>query len=317
MFRFCSAPYEPNGDWVGIPGPQLKSSGSGPVAVNLVAESNVPGGSDLLVTNGQSGTLALLPSRGQGFFDDRNPQIFTIPGNPVIGPPTFLDTKGDAVVVTAKGQLVEFNIYNFAATVHYVYNPSSSNSDVVAVQPGPDGVLVGVLQDGIVALLQENAISGVFDLVQDFTPLNGIPDNPARWCCWRPLPGWKLLVTNQGQDQLFLFGFDASGPLSSFSALNSALFLPLDAAILLSRPSEAVVPIAEATAPSEAPFALFVTLITAELPAAASSAEEDSLSSGNGGTDVGSRIENFSSSGDQPPIGIFSLGIEEALAGFN
>src|SRR5262249_12263504 len=70
--------------WGGAPGPRLKSGGSGPIAVNVVSGPNSRGGLDLVVTNGQSGTLAVLPGVGRGFFNDQNPQILNIPGNPVV-----------------------------------------------------------------------------------------------------------------------------------------------------------------------------------------------------------------------------------------
>ena len=63
--------FDSGGNWLAIPGPRLASGGVGPIAVRVVPDASSPGGNDLAVTNGQDGTLAILPGRGQGFFDAR------------------------------------------------------------------------------------------------------------------------------------------------------------------------------------------------------------------------------------------------------
>ena len=75
--------WDANGQWVGTAGPRLKSGGSGPIAAQAVFPSG-GGLPQLVITNGQSGTLAVLPGVGQGFFNDQNPQIVNLPGNPVL-----------------------------------------------------------------------------------------------------------------------------------------------------------------------------------------------------------------------------------------
>ena len=62
--------YDASGDWVGIPGPRLKSGGDGPIAV-IVRDLNGNSIPDLAVVNGGSGTVTLLPGVGRGFFDDQ------------------------------------------------------------------------------------------------------------------------------------------------------------------------------------------------------------------------------------------------------
>src|SRR5262249_44740992 len=72
--------YDAGGSWVGLAGPRLKSGGAGPVAVTR-RDMNGDGISDLVVTNGGSGTLTVLPGVGRGFFDDRQPQtLFDLGG---------------------------------------------------------------------------------------------------------------------------------------------------------------------------------------------------------------------------------------------
>ena len=115
--------WDASGNWVGTLGPRLKSSGLGPVATTLrnMSGNGIP---DLVVTNGQSGTLAVLPGVGQGFFNDQNPQILNIPGNPVIGAPSIDNQTGEGVVATAGGQLVGFNLNDFPATVATLFTPA-------------------------------------------------------------------------------------------------------------------------------------------------------------------------------------------------
>jgi hypothetical protein len=60
------------GVWTATPYQRLNSGGSGPTAVSM--RQNANGVPDLVVTNGQSGTLTVLPGVGQGFFNDTNPQ---------------------------------------------------------------------------------------------------------------------------------------------------------------------------------------------------------------------------------------------------
>src|SRR5262249_38395908 len=86
-----------DGRWPPTLGPRLQSGGSGPSAVNVL-NLNSDAVPDLLVTNGQSGTLQGLPGVGGGFFDDTNPQPFSTPGGPGTRPPVFApDGRGFAV----------------------------------------------------------------------------------------------------------------------------------------------------------------------------------------------------------------------------
>ena len=80
--------YDANGDWVGIPGPRLKSGGDGPIAV-IVRDLTGNGVPDLAVVNGGSGTVTVLPGVGGGFFDDQQPQDAVQPGQ-CGGPATHL-----------------------------------------------------------------------------------------------------------------------------------------------------------------------------------------------------------------------------------
>jgi hypothetical protein len=67
------------GAWTLTPGPRLDADGIGTSSVT-VADVTGPGGvpdkiPDLIVTNSDSNTVAVLPGVGQGFFDDRHPLL--------------------------------------------------------------------------------------------------------------------------------------------------------------------------------------------------------------------------------------------------
>jgi hypothetical protein len=115
--------WDASGNWVGTTGPRLKSGGSGPIAAQAVfpAGDGLP---QLVITNGQSGTLAVLPGVGQGFFNDQNPQIVNLPGNPVLTQgPTFFGSSGSGVLLTATGQLLGFNLDDLAGSIGVVFAP--------------------------------------------------------------------------------------------------------------------------------------------------------------------------------------------------
>ena len=106
--------YNAAGDWVGTPGPRLKSGGDGPI--DVVVQDPVAGAfPDLLVFNGGSGTVTELPGVGNGFFDDRSPQTVFNLGGALVQAPTFEGTTGVGYAVTVDGDLVRFSLSNPAA----------------------------------------------------------------------------------------------------------------------------------------------------------------------------------------------------------
>jgi hypothetical protein len=231
--------YGANGDWVAREGPRLKSGGSGPVAV---AVQDVPGGNpSLIITNGQSGNLTVLRGVGQGFFNDTDPQILNIPGNPGIGAALLLGSSG--VVVTGDGRLVGFNLGDFARTVATIFAPPPGEG-VAAVAALADGDLLAAKEDGTVVLLAASSGSSL-QPVQTLAPLTGIPSDPSALAVLENASDIEVLVTSAGEDQLFVFGLPAG------------LTLPVLA------PGA---PVAVAEIPSEAPLALVVTLEGGVLP---------------------------------------------------
>jgi hypothetical protein len=194
--------WDSSGNWGGTAGPRLKSGGSGPIATTVVTP---PGGGlpELVVTNGQSGNLAVLPGVGQGFFNDQNPQILNLPGNPVLTQgPSFFGSSTAGVVVTATGELLGFDVTNFAATAATVFAPAGE--PVEAAQALADGHVVAVLSGGAVVDLAPGDGGLSEDLT--FAPLTGIPSEPSALAVLQGESGLQVLVTEAGGDRVFVFG---------------------------------------------------------------------------------------------------------------
>jgi hypothetical protein len=191
------------GHWTATAGPRFKSGGSGPVAVNLVADAKSLGGFDLAVTNGQSGTVALLPGRGQGFFDDRTPQIVSL-NTPVAGGPIVVG--GEAVFPMLDGALVGFNLATLG-DVHTVFD----STEVSALGALPDGDVAVARADGNVDLLHWDSGLGQFDLEASLTALSGLPVDPTALAVLQSDSGLRVLVAQAGSDALFVFALPSGG----------------------------------------------------------------------------------------------------------
>jgi hypothetical protein len=251
--------WDASGHWVGTPGPRLHSGGVGPIAV-AVRDVTGDGKPDLVVTNGQSGTITVLPGVGQGFFNDQNPQVFNLPGNPVLSQgASLIGPSNSGVVVTAEGQLVSFDLDNFAATVRTVL----SAADVTAVEALADGSLVVAEQGGSVALLQVDAFTQTYQVVQEARPLDGIPFNPSALDVLQSAAGLTVLVTEEGLDQLFAYSL-----LSAVGTVAGAAVPFQPGANISLPPLVAPEPVPLTTPPSTAPLLLVVTLAPGPLSGA-------------------------------------------------
>src|SRR5262249_35465064 len=179
--------FDSQGHWTATAGPRFNSGGSGPVAVNLVADASSPGGFDLAVTNGQDGTVARLFGRGQGFFDDRTPQIISL-NTPVAGGPVIVG--GEAVLPTVDGALVGFDLATLG-DVHTVFD----STEVSALGALPDGELAVARADGNVDLLRWDSELGQFDLDGALAALSGLPTDPSALAVLPSDNGLRVLVT--------------------------------------------------------------------------------------------------------------------------
>jgi hypothetical protein len=305
------------GQWVARPGPRLKSGGRGPIAV-AVRPANGPGLPALVVTNGQSGNLAVLPGVGQGFFNDQfkdpNTQLLNVPGNPALRAASFFGTSG--VALTADGRVVGFNLADFAATVATVFAPPAGQA-VTAAQPLEDGGLVVAEEGGTVVLLEPVPGSSAFQSVQVLTPLTGIPSNPSALAVLEDADGLRALVTNAGLDQLFVYGSAPPEPLPVVLAGPSGVLLP----------PAAGGPVAEATALGEAPLGLVVTLTAGLLPAGPSGAANPAavaeatpavaLVTPHDSDEADDEETAEPPAGSSMPPSDFELGIDEVLRGLD
>jgi hypothetical protein len=203
--------WDGSGHWVGTAGPRLNSGGSGPIAAQAVFPTG-GGLPELVITNGQSGTLSVLPGVGQGFFNDQNPQIVNLPANPVLTQgPTFFGTSGLGVIVTATGQLISFNLNNLSSSGAILFTPPPGEK-VAAAQALADGHVVAVLNSGTVVDL-EPAKDGLLAVDSTFAPLADIPSEPSALAVLQEESGMQVLVTGAGGDQVFAFGIaEPQGP---------------------------------------------------------------------------------------------------------
>jgi hypothetical protein len=238
--------YDASGNWVATAGPRLKTGGIGPVGVTV--RDNGPGKPpDLVVTNGGSGTMTLLPGVGQGFFSDQAPQTLVNLGSSLPAAPVFTG-PGVGVAVTTTGQLAGFDLNT--RTAGTVFTPPAGEG-VTAVQALADGNLVVAEQGGGVEELGLNADLTAYQPVESFTSLTGIPSEPSALAILDNAN--EVLVTNAGEDQIFVF-VPASPSSSSPVALGlTPLTVPAN-------------PVAEASAPSAVPLTLVVTLEAGLLP---------------------------------------------------
>jgi hypothetical protein len=191
--------YNSNGDWVGVPGPRLKSGGDGPIAV-VVADLNKDLVPDLAVVDGGSGTVAELPGVGSGFFDDRQPKVLFNLGSAVLQPPTFVGDSGIGFAVTAGGDLVRFDLNNpqSGATVVFAAQP------VLAAQALPSGQVVVALADGIVNVLVPagNGLS----VASELRPEGESPALPSAIDVVAKSNGlFDVLVSSEGSDTVSVF----------------------------------------------------------------------------------------------------------------
>jgi hypothetical protein len=238
--------WDGSGNWQGTVGPRLASGGVGPIAVSV---RRLPGNAnpDLVITNGQSGTITVLPGRGQGFFDDRTPTVLPISSTGV-GTVSF-GNGSSGVATTGDGRIVGFDLNDFAASLRTLFTPASGEG-VAAVEELASGDVVAALDGGAVLDLRASAAGGL-SVAGTFESLAGIPSNPSALEILETAAGPQALVTAAGQDRVFVF------------------VLPSEALAGVEGTLEPIVPTApaiELTAASEAGLTVVATLVADVLP---------------------------------------------------
>jgi hypothetical protein len=201
-----------NGQWVGTPGPRLKSTGSGPMATSLVPDASSPGGYDLAITN-QDGTVSVLPGRGQGFFNDTAATTAVNMGTALTNV-SLLPSGTAGFAVAQDGQVIGFNIP--AASEQVAFTPPSGE-DVLAVDAvtATDFVVAetgGVVEDPV--------------LDETFASLDGTPDTPSALQVLETPAGEQVLVTNAGSDTVFVFTVFSPEPTATAALSEQPTSLP-------------------------------------------------------------------------------------------
>ena len=182
--------------WTGTLGPRLSSEGSAPIATALtdLNGDQIP---DLVVTNSSSGTLTVLPGRGQGFFDDRpaNVQTFGI-GSAIVQ--SLVDSSGQEFLVRGDGGISSFNGKSFTDVF-------DATSEKVGLLGDSDGTLVAVFTDGNLGILKADA-GGFYRLSdEDAASLA----NARALEVLNGLNGLEVYVTRAGEDvPIILTGAD-------------------------------------------------------------------------------------------------------------
>ena len=162
------------------PGPHL-SAGEGPVAT--VVET-LPGNPnpDILVSDGQSNKVLLIPGLGQGFFDDQRPQTFNVGMNP--GPifvGNFAGVPGELDLVTVNAGSNDLSLirdFDSGGTTETISISSGGIDPVAAIafqDDGEEDLIVANEGDGEIALF----LGGLGDLAFSGELTNPNAPNPT------------------------------------------------------------------------------------------------------------------------------------------
>jgi hypothetical protein len=305
--------------WTFVPGPRLSSGGTGPVS-SVVRDVTGDGVPDIVVSNSQSNTLAVLPGVGGGFFNDQDP-VTRPTGNapgavvplPVTGAPAGL-----AVLNSGSNTVTFFPDVAHSAIAETV---SSGGSDPVAAVTGdfaPDGELALLIAnngDGKFALLSGGPDGLALDRV---FALDGVP-HPTDLAAGTA-PG-VLYVTEEGEESADRFTFDfgtavpaglaAAGPGGAAGAAVADL-LPLHqaalatvAVLLTGGPDSGASRVTPAAAPAEA----IATV------AAAGNDQGGGEGDGGPGADTTTTTTAVPAEAGAPDVPGFIGGVDEAIRG--
>jgi hypothetical protein len=160
---------------------------------------------DLVVTNGGSGTVTVLPGVGQGFFDDQHPQTLFDLGSALVQAPAFVGASGLGYAVTAGGQLVRFDLADPSGGANVVF----AGADVLAAQAEASGLVVVALAGGAVDVLAPNG-NGL-SVAAQLQAQGGVPILPSALQVLQTASGHlQVLVSSQGSDAIFVFSAASS-----------------------------------------------------------------------------------------------------------
>jgi hypothetical protein len=266
--------------WTLTQGPRLRA-GAGPVST-VVADYLGRGLPDLLVANSESNNVYLLPGVGQGFFDDRDPQIFQTGSDPVQLIVGHFDNQPGLDLLTVNAGSNDLTLFSGLGPGRSVSTDGGTPVAAVAGDFTHDGAtdLVVASYDGRVTLLMGGADGPRVAKVLAPTGLFNVSD---------------LALGGMTGDRLELYaaveGTDAAMPLNFvFDAAEPAnlVFTPgLLPALSTALPADGTPPatvndrVAEFSSPSGSPLEVVVVLIVGpqEAPPKAEPAGEASIRS--------------------------------------
>ncbi len=280
--------YNSAGDWVGIAGPRFKSDGDGPIAVAVqsLTSNGLP---DLVVFNGGSGTVNVLPAVGNGFFDDQEPETLFNLGSALVQPPTFIGNTGVGYAVTAAGDLVRFSLSDPSAGANVVF----SAEPVLAAQALSTGQVVAALANGNVSLLFPN---GNVLLVESVLQAEaGLPTAPSAIDVVSNRAGQlNVLVSSAGSDTIFVFGQETESSLGGGSGVVTASAPPVVNSFQLPALNSSPTSVASVLTTSSIASSASATSASATASASTSSSSVSAAST----TSVGLSLGTFSSLGN-------------------
>ncbi|MBI1916718.1 MAG: VCBS repeat-containing protein, partial [Planctomycetes bacterium] len=179
-------------------GPRIRA-GNGPISADVVADFNGDNIADLMVVNGQDGTVSFVPGRGKGFFDDTAAQVRALK-DPASGGTPVIDVSVDGFLVTDSGAILN------AATGGTVFFDATRQARAIDTVTLAGGVgLVVAFGDGSLSLLTADA-NGNFSQSQVLAD-TGLVD-PSAVQILGDGERLEAYVTEAGDSVPFVFAFD-------------------------------------------------------------------------------------------------------------
>jgi hypothetical protein len=171
-----------------------------------VRDENGDGIPDLVVTNGDSGTLTLVPGVGLGFFNARKASTLINLGGAVVQAPTFGPDGSVGYTVTASGELVSFDLADPAAGASVAF----AGPGVLAARALTTGEVVVARSDGSVDVLAAEIPGGPLQVEAQLQGQTGVPALPSALEVVQSAGGQlQVLVSSQGSDTIYVFSAPA------------------------------------------------------------------------------------------------------------
>jgi hypothetical protein len=298
-----------------VPGPRLQT-GVGPVAT-VVADVYGNGVPDLVVANSGSNNVMVLPSIGNGFFNDQNPTTYAVGTSPTslfVG--NFTGGAGQDIATINSGSNTVSLVSNLGSAAPVTQSISSGGIDPEAafVVPGTSATSLVVANSGNGSIsLFEGGENGL--TLSSTLTTSGLPNPSALALASFNSSGIQFWTTNDGEQNASLLNIqlEASAAETSSGASASPTLLSLNASSLALVGTFLTVTLDLQTETSESSEG------TAALVAAASGSAGQSLTSAFGNTEdnFGEYSELANSNGAQPPSASawsrYVTGVDQAI----